>query len=76
MPDAASTASIMAMSVHDSGIDGAVGTVGLGDGEGLGDGAVVHATVKLCVTVPVPPLGALTVTVDGVIEHCMLGGLN
>jgi hypothetical protein len=36
----------------------------------------VQLAVKFWVTLPVPPDGALTVTVDGLIVHCILGGLN
>jgi len=44
----------------------------------VGDGAPapLQVTVKFWVTEPVPPDGAFTVIVLGVIVHCMLGGLN
>ena len=57
------------------GVDGTVVGVVVGDGV---DGAPVllQVTVKFWVTEPVPPDGAFTVIVLGVIVHCMLGGLN
>lgn len=55
----------------------AVTVVGVVVGDGV-DGApvVLQVTVKFWVTLPVPPDGAFTVIVLGVIVHCMLGGLN
>jgi len=55
----------------------AVTVVGVVVGDGV-DGAPVllQVTVKFWVTLPVPPDGAFTVIVLGVIVHCMLGGLN
>jgi len=53
----------------------AVTVVGVVVGDGV-DGAPLQVTVKFWVTLPVPPDGAFTVIVLGVIVHCMLGGLN
>ena len=57
--------------------DGVVAvTVVVGVVVGVGAPVVLQVTVKFWVTLPVPPDGAFTVIVLGVIVHCMLGGLN
>ena len=56
--------------------DGVVAVTVVGVGVGVGVPTPLQVTVKFWVTLPVPPDGAFTVIVLGVIEHCMLGGFN